>query len=203
MSAGSGRRDHHAGAVARAAGQGSQSTAAKRRSQLVPPGKSTSEFYVLGIEAKGNPGVVRTIASKGHKVQNHSWSHINLAKAEERDVREEVQKTQQAIKDAAGVAPTKIRPPYGAGGWPKQYDPELAKVAREYGLKIENWDIDTQDWARPAGLPKEKIAEVKNQLMTTSASCPNVLMHVQTATQRDLPGFIKQLKDWGFGFAKP
>ena len=40
-------------------------------------------------------------------------------------------------------------------------------------------------------------------LMTTSASCPNVLMHVQAATQRDLPGFIKQLKDWGFGFAKP
>jgi peptidoglycan/xylan/chitin deacetylase (PgdA/CDA1 family) len=162
-----------------------------------------AEFYVLGVEVQRSPGIVRDMATKGHKVQNHSWSHINLAKAEERDVREEVKKTQEAIKNAGGGTPTKIRPPYGAGGWPISYDPELAKVAREFSLKLENWDIDTRDWARPVGLPPEKVADVKNQLIATKANRPIVLMHVQAATQRDLPAFIKQLKAWGFDFARP
>ncbi len=46
--------------------------------------------------------------------------------------------TQQVIKKACGRTPTRVRPPYGAGGWPKKYDPEIARVARSLSMSIHN-----------------------------------------------------------------
>jgi peptidoglycan/xylan/chitin deacetylase (PgdA/CDA1 family) len=162
-----------------------------------------AEFYVIGTEVKSNPGKARLIVQRGHKIQNHSWSHINLAKASEADVRKEVRQTQDAVREATGSVPTKLRPPYGAGGWPGKVDAEIAKVAAELGLKVENWDIDTMDWAAPQGIGSQKIAQVQRQLERSKGTRLKVLMHVQPPTARDLPGFIRQLKVWGFDFASP
>ena len=100
----------------------------------------TSEFYVIGTEVAGNPEKAKLIVEQGHRIQNHSWSHINLAKAPESEVRSQLEKTQQVIREATGVVPTKVRPPYGAGGWPPKYDLELAKTAKALSLRIENWE---------------------------------------------------------------
>lgn len=162
-----------------------------------------SEFYVIGSEVQSSPGDAKLIVTRGHKIQNHSWSHINLATATEAEVRSQIEKTQAAVKEATGVTPSKVRPPYGAGGWPKKYDPELARVAASLSLKIENWDIDTEDWKTPRGIGEGKIAGIRQQLAATHLPRLVVLMHVQLATARDLPRFIEQLKGWGFGFARP
>ena len=162
-----------------------------------------AEFYVIGAEVQRSPGEAKLIVARGHKIQNHSWSHINLATATEADVRVQIEKTQAAVKDATGVTPTKVRPPYGAGGWPKKYDPELSRVAASLSLKIENWDIDTEDWKAPQGIGEQKIEAVRQQLSATKLPRLVALMHVQLGTARDLPRFIEQLKGWGFGFARP
>jgi peptidoglycan/xylan/chitin deacetylase (PgdA/CDA1 family) len=122
-----------------------------------------SEFYVIGSEVKRSPQDAKSIVAHGHKIQNHSWSHINLATAPEAEVRSQIEKTQAAVKEATGITPNKVRPPYGAGGWPKKYDPELARVAASLSLKIENWDIDTEDWKAPRG-----IGDKKSTLFVTS-----------------------------------
>ncbi|HEY3256713.1 MAG TPA: polysaccharide deacetylase family protein [Polyangiaceae bacterium] len=163
----------------------------------------SSEFYVIGMEVKNSPEKAKSIVTRGHKIQNHSWSHINLATAPEAEVRSQVEKTQAAIKDATGITATKVRPPYGAGGWPKKYDPELAHVAAALSLKIENWDIDTEDWKAPQGIGEPKIENVHRQLLASKLSRLIVLMHVQPGTARDLPHFIAKLKGWGFAFARP
>jgi peptidoglycan/xylan/chitin deacetylase (PgdA/CDA1 family) len=163
-----------------------------------------AEFYLLGSEVESNPSATKLITSQGHKAQNHSWSHPNLAKVSEDRVRSELQKTQQIIKDATGIKPTKVRPPYGAGGWPKKYDPELAKVAQSLSLIIQNWDIDTEDWKSPRGIGPTKIGMIKQQLeRNTSKPTINVLMHVQQETARDLPEFISFLKELGFTLIDP
>lgn len=163
----------------------------------------SSEFYVIGSEVASDPSKAKAVVIRGHKIQNHSWSHINLAKASEDTVKSELQRTQSAIQEATGVTPTKVRPPYGAGGWPKKYDPELARVAKSLSLTIENWDIDTEDWKAPRGVGETKLANVQRQLKETKLVRLNVLLHVQQETARDLPNFIKQVTSWGFGFARP
>ena len=164
----------------------------------------TAEFYLLGNEASEHPDATQLIARHGHKIQNHSWSHANLATADEAVVRSELQRTQKIIKEIAGVTPTRVRPPYGAGGWPTKYDPELAKVAKELSLSINNWDVDTEDWRAPRGIGPKKLESIKTQLAKNKGKgVLNVLMHVQNETARDLSGFIKFLKTLGFKFAAP
>ncbi|WP_339136394.1 MAG: polysaccharide deacetylase family protein [Candidatus Electrothrix sp. GW3-4] len=162
-----------------------------------------AEFYVLGQEVDSSPSAVQEIADRGHRVQNHSYTHPNLAGLSRSAVRKELKKTQESIQRAAGVTPTKIRPPYGAGGW-SPYDRELAAVARELSLSIQNWDIDTEDWKSPKGLGPGKLAMIERQFSQRQNQTElNVLMHVLQDTAEDLNDFIEQLKQWGFSFARP
>jgi peptidoglycan/xylan/chitin deacetylase (PgdA/CDA1 family) len=163
-----------------------------------------AEFYVLGTEVEKYPDAAKAIVTGGHKIQNHSYSHPNLAKANEKVVRSELEKTQESIKKATGATATKVRPPYGAGGWSPRYDPELSKVAGSLSLKIETWDIDTRDWMAPKGIGQNKLTMIEKQFWANQEKTTlNVLMHVQDETARDLAYFISQLKKWGFAFANP
>lgn len=163
-----------------------------------------AEFYVLGDEVRQYPGAASMIVSQGHDIQNHSWSHPNLARETEQNVRWELEQTQNIIRETTGVTPTRIRPPYGAGGFRGHLDPELADVARELSLTIVTWDIDTEDWKAPQGLGSDKIAYIETQFAQQPRKVSfNVLMHVQAATARDLPAFISQLREWGFAIAEP
>lgn len=163
-----------------------------------------AEFYVLGGEVKQYPEAARTIVRQGHHIQNHSWSHPDLAKESEQDVRRELEQTQNIIKTVTGVTPSKIRPPYGAGGFRGHLDSELVKVARELSLTIVTWDIDTEDWKAPKGLGPEKVRNIEDQFTQQHRKTLfNVLMHVQPATARDLPSFISKLEDWGFDIVEP
>jgi peptidoglycan/xylan/chitin deacetylase (PgdA/CDA1 family) len=163
-----------------------------------------AEFYVLGNEVEQYPDAARMIVRQGHDIQNHSWSHPDLAKAPEQDVRWELEETQNIIEDATGEIPTKIRPPYGAGGFRGHLDPELVEVARDLSLTIVTWDIDTEDWKAPKGLGPEKIRNIESQFTQQQHKVLfNILMHVQPATASDLPFFISQLREWGFTIAEP
>jgi peptidoglycan/xylan/chitin deacetylase (PgdA/CDA1 family) len=163
-----------------------------------------AEFYVLGNEVEQYPDAARMIVRQGHDIQNHSWSHPDLAKAPEQDVRWELEETQNIIEDATGEIPTKIRPPYGAGGFRGHLDPELVEVARDLSLTIVTWDIDTEDWKAPKGLGPEKIRNIESQFTQQQHKVLfNILMHVQPATASDLSFFISQLREWGFTIAKP
>jgi peptidoglycan/xylan/chitin deacetylase (PgdA/CDA1 family) len=162
-----------------------------------------AEFYVLGQEVDSHPAAVKEIAERGHRVQNHSYTHPNLAGLPRATVQRELEKTQESIKRAAGVTPTRIRPPYGAGGWPP-YDRELASVAKELALSIQNWDIDTEDWKSPKGIGPGKRAMIQQQFQRKQYQSEfSVLMHVLEHTAEDLDDFIEQLKQWGFSFAEP
>ena len=162
-----------------------------------------AEFYVLGKEVDSNPAAVKEIAEQGHRVQNHSYTHPNLANLSKAAVRRELEKTQDSIRKAAGVMPTKIRPPYGAGGW-RPYDRELAAVADELSLTIQNWDIDTEDWKSPKGVGPSKLTMIEREFERKQHQREfNVLMHVLPDTADDLDDFINQLKAWGFSFARP
>jgi peptidoglycan-N-acetylglucosamine deacetylase len=101
-------------------------------------------FFVLGGCVEQNPDVLRREVAEGHEIGNHSWSHPNLAKLSDADVRSQLQRTEDIIVKTAGIKPKLMRPPYG----------ELRKrqrilVNHELGYKVILWDVDPVDWKRP------------------------------------------------------
>jgi peptidoglycan-N-acetylglucosamine deacetylase len=164
----------------------------------------TAEFYVIGSEVKAAPEGARMIVAAGHTIQNHTWSHPHLDRLPLEKVRTQLADTQNIIKTTTGKIARKIRPPYGEGGWPGHLDPEIVRVAGELNLRIENWDIDTRDWAEPPGL-RLKLKDIKKQIDSKAHHdrALIVLMHVQNETAADLPLFLTTLKEWNVTVAAP
>ncbi|MFI0483729.1 polysaccharide deacetylase family protein [Actinomadura sp. 9N215] len=100
-------------------------------------GGARATFFLLGENVHAHPDVVRRMAMEGHEVANHTWSHSNLTTLPPAAVRSQIQRTQQAVKNASGVAPTLMRPPYGATN---------KQVGRAIGMPLILWSVDTLDW---------------------------------------------------------
>src|ERR1700676_2389621 len=101
-------------------------------------------FFLIGQNAASNPDIVRQILADGHEVGNHSWTHPQLSKLSDDRVTTEINKTQDAIKEASGFTPTLLRPPYGA-----ITARQREWIESQFGLSIILWSVDPFDWTRP------------------------------------------------------
>src|SRR2546427_6572239 len=63
-------------------------------------------FFLIGQNVAENPDIVAREAREGHEIANHSWSHPNLAKMSDAGVRDQLHKTEDAIRSASGNRPT-------------------------------------------------------------------------------------------------
>lgn len=161
-----------------------------------------ADFYVNGVEivvSDDTRKAVQKLHAAGHRVENHAWTHKSLKTMPIEEVRKEVGDTQALIEKLTTRAPTRLRPPYGAGGGTPP-DPELATVAKEFKLAITLWDVDTRDWEKPRGL-KPKLAKILKDVETKKYKpLMDILMHVQTETAKDLELLISNLKKKGYKF---
>ena len=98
-------------------------------------------FFVVGKNVEEYPGIVTRMASDGHEVANHSWSHPALTKLGVESFRKQIENTNQAIANATGKRPVLMRPPYGATsvGLNK-------RLNEQFGLKVILWSVDPLDW---------------------------------------------------------
>ena len=110
-------------------------------------------FFVVGENVVQYPAIMKRIVSEGHEIANHSWSHPDFSKMSEERVRGELQRTQDAILQTAGVQAKLLRPPYGA------FTPKQRQWAHtEFGFKIILWSVDPLDWKKPGpGMVTQRI----------------------------------------------
>lgn len=115
------------------------------------PGKYTQElleclvendakatFYMLGQNVEQYPDIVKQMKESGMELSNHTYDHKMLDKLSGAKITEEIEKTNDAIQEAAGVLPDTLRPPGGS------YNQQVQQLA---GMPIVKWSIDTKDWA--------------------------------------------------------
>ena len=103
-------------------------------------------FFALGAQIAQYPDLTATLATNGHSLQNHTYSHPALNRISREAYVDEVTRADAAIQAAVGEAalPTIcLRPPYGA------IDSATASIAAELGKSIVMWDVDPQDWRQP------------------------------------------------------
>ena len=147
-------------------------------------------FFVLGEMVAEHPDILARAAREGHEIASHSWSHPNLAKMSQENVRSQLQRTDDEIKTATGKRPTLFRPPYGS-----ITERQKRWIHDEFGYNIILWDVDPLDWKRPGP------AVVRSRILKETRPGSIVLSHdIHPGTIEAMPSTFDQLEAKGFKF---
>jgi len=147
-------------------------------------------FYVIGRSVDLHPEVLRRTVAEGHEIGNHSHTHRLLSKLGNEEVRQEMQRCQDAVGRAAGVRPRTMRPPYGGL---LQSQREL--VMNEFGYPTILWSVDPLDWKRPGP------SVVTSRILAGTTAGGIVLAHdLHSQTVDAMPATLDGLLKRGFKF---
>jgi len=146
-------------------------------------------FFVVGRSVREFPRLVHREAAEGHELANHTDTHADLRRSPPRRIVAELWRTQRAIRRAAGVSPTLMRPPYGAT------DGRVAAVGRRMRLAQVLWSLDPLDW-------RDRDAErVERRVVTGVRRNSVVLLHdIHPSTVDAMPGILRRLADREYSF---
>ncbi len=93
-----------------------------------------ASFFLIGRRAEAHPDLVAEIVRRGHRVENHTWSHPNgFALLGPRAATAEIDRAQEALARLAGAAPSWFRPPAGLRS------PWLSPLLARRGLGLASW----------------------------------------------------------------
>ncbi|RCK76707.1 MAG: polysaccharide deacetylase [Candidatus Ozemobacter sibiricus] len=113
-------------------------------------------FFVVGMNARKYPDLVRRIHAEGHTIGNHTWYHLNLKKFSPERIRKEIRETNDLIQQLTGVRPRLFRPPYGS------LNATVVEILRQEGMDIMLWTFDPRDWRNRSMV--QTVASLKKQL---------------------------------------
>ena len=97
-------------------------------------------FFMIGQFVRQRPEIVRAVASAGHVIGNHTFTHPNLIFLSPRQTRWQMEACDRILSDIAGEHSRLFRPPFGARR------PATLRVARSLGLQPVMWNVTGWDW---------------------------------------------------------
>jgi peptidoglycan/xylan/chitin deacetylase (PgdA/CDA1 family) len=102
--------------------------------------QATATFFLVGRQVELNPELARRIAREGHGVGNHTYSHPSLfCFLSPRRLREEIERTQDAVVRVTGARPRHFRSPVGLR------HPILQLALEREALEFVLWELRTYD----------------------------------------------------------
>ncbi len=146
-------------------------------------------FFLIGSKVSSQANVVRSIHARGHQLGNHSWSHPELPKLPVDQIADEIDRTNEAIRQATGVKPSILRPPYGA------VNGVVLEQIRLRGMSSILWSVDTRDWAdRNSNI-------VCSRAVAGAHPGAVILMHdIHQTSVGAVPCILSALKQQGYSF---
>lgn len=123
-------------------------------------------FFMVGDRVNMFSGTMSRLASEGHELGNHTMTHPmqHLTGLKKDGIQKEISSATSTINEKAGQSPTVLRP-VGGG-----VNGDVKAVAKELGLPIINWNVDTQDW-------KNRNKQSVHDAIVNAADGSVVLMH--------------------------
>lgn len=70
-------------------------------------------FFVVGECAQQHPDLIRRIASEGHELGNHTFTHTDPARTSTKAFLKEIRRTRTLLQDLTGQSCSLTRPPHG------------------------------------------------------------------------------------------
>lgn len=144
-------------------------------------------FFIIGCQAKKHPELVKLIINNGHKIGNHSFSHLSGYSTKNNKYLQDVEQAKKYIDSDI------FRPPYG-----KITPSQIKSLKKDF--KIIMWDIMSWDF-------KENISSNKifRNVMDNVESGSIILFHNNLKSYKNLKKslelILKKLKEQEYQFS--
>lgn len=151
-------------------------------------------FFVVGMNAKLYPDLIKQIHAEGHAVNSHSQTHPMLTKLSETSLKREISMPSEIVNNIIGIKPKCLRYPFGAS------NSHVRQEIRDYGMLPVPMGFNSFDYDRPG---TDKIV---SWVLKNSYSKQVILMHDGFARREQtvaaLPRIIEGIKQKGLGFSQ-
>lgn len=141
-------------------------------------------FFVLGNKVSIYSDLLIESINNGNEIGNHSYNHKWMIKLNEKELENQINKTQDIIKEYTGYTPKLIRPTYGS------LNDRIKKIS---SLDIVLWNVDTLDWKYKN--PNKIVENATKKLKDGNI----ILMHdTHKQTLEALPKILEIIKKNGY-----
>jgi len=150
-------------------------------------------FFLVGVQVRKYPSMVKRIVDEGHAVGNHSYNHSDLAKLDAAGVKKQIKWTDDLFQQAVGFVPHLVRAPYGSTS------STVKSVLKQGERELIGWTVDTRDWGG------ESVTKMLANINKNTKPGGVVLMHSFGGkhiknTVELVPKAIEDLKKQGYTF---
>lgn len=160
--------------------------------ELLEKYRVKATFFFLGEEIEYQKDILKMIVDAGHDIGNHFYTHINIKKATEKEIKNAIESNNALIEKVTGYQPQFVRPPYGI------VTDALKKVCGELNMKIILWNKDSKDW------DKTPDSEIIKYVLNKPSNGDILLFHdgskTYTNTLSALDVIIPTLQKKGFEY---
>ncbi|WP_112357962.1 polysaccharide deacetylase family protein [Agrobacterium cavarae] len=151
-------------------------------------------FFLTGREMEETPALAADIVRRGHEIGNHSFSHSNMSLMGFDKVRDEIERTDRAIRAAGYQGEIYFRPPYGKKLL------TLPWYLSQTGRTSITWDVEPESYPDIA----EDADAIAEYVIQNAKNGSIILLHVmyrsREASRQALPKIIDGLRERGFQF---
>lgn len=158
---------------------------------LEDKGVKNVTFFLSSPWSKTHVDIVNRIIKDGYEIASHGHKHVNYSSLSDEEIRNQIQTSNQILKDLTGKAPTLIRLPNG------DFNKRVLKIAEEEKYTVIQWDTDSLDWMNKG------VDNIIQRVVSKAHPGDIVLMHASdscTQTHEALPVIIDQLRAKGYEF---
>ncbi|WP_416407436.1 polysaccharide deacetylase family protein [Agrobacterium rosae] len=154
----------------------------------------TATLFLTGKEIEENLPLARLIMAAGHEIGNHSYSHSNMAWMGSTRVKEEIERTDVAIRAAGYQGEILFRPPYG------KKLVTLPWYLSQHGRKTIMWDVEPESFPEVADSADAMTRYVLDNAKNGSIIILHVMYRSREVSRQALPQIIDGLRQRGFEF---
>lgn len=143
-------------------------------------------FFMNGTNALKYQKEIQIMQEIGCELGNHTQTHADLIKLDAKQIQEEIEGTNEAIRQAVGRDATLVRPPYG------NVNDTVKEVA---GYPLILWSLDTTDWKR------RDAKAISEYIMKYAKDGDIILLHdIHQFSVEAVSEFIPKMKKKGYQF---
>ena len=148
-------------------------------------------FFLIGNEMEENPEEAKKLVEEGHQIGNHTYSHHRMILKSPSFIKEEIEKTDDLIREAGYSRDIDFRPPNGKKMVGLPY--YLSKHDRDTIM----WDIEPDTFYTDAD---DKIDYVNDNVTPGSIILMHAMYDKSGEELKALEAIIQSLADQGYAF---